>query len=199
MWNLGRNLVVAALGLVVLSAFVAPAAAEVGPGHAMITVSGSYALGKLEANQELVEGAALNMALDVFTRTKPISFLVVLSWAQMTRQDAESDGLFERRVHASPLLFGAKFWLGPRRFKLNAGAALGIWFGSLRTTLDGQEVARVADEGFGLSVPVGLSISITRGTNINAGYTLHVFEDNSFLTDNILHSVNVGFGFSWSG
>ena len=173
------------------------AAAEIGPGRAMVSIGGSYFGGELRSTGDFIDGAAINLGLDVVHPEKPISFLVAFSWGQMTTEDAEADGAVKRSLRTWPTFIGGRLWLGPPRIKLFIGAAAGIWFSSLDQIVNGVTVSTTSGEGFGFMFPVGLSLSITRGTNLNVGYALNVLTDNTFLEDDLLHSVNVSLGFSW--
>ena len=176
---------------------VTTAAAEIGPGRAMISIGGSYFGGELESTGQTVHGTAFNMALDVVHPNKPISLLVGLSWGQMTRDDAEEGARVERSVRTWPTFIGARYWLGPRWLKFSIGAAAAIWFGSSDVKVDGVTVFSSGDEGFGFMFPLGVSLSVTRGLNLNAGYAAHLLMDSQYLKDDLLHSVNVSLGISW--
>lgn len=184
--------------LIILVFVTAPhARAEMGPGRAMVSLGGSYFGGEFTSTDNFVDGAALNVALDIMHPVSPISFLVAFSWGQMTTQDPEFGSQVERTLRTWPTFLGGRYWLGSQRVKLSLGLGLGVWFASLDRVVDDIVESTTHGEGFGLAVPVGTSLSITRGTNLNVGYTLHVLTDNSVLQNNLLHSVNVGLGFSW--
>jgi hypothetical protein len=183
--------------LVLLVVTATTAVAEIGPGRAMISIGGSYFGGKLESTGELVNGTAMNLGLDVVHPVKPISLLVAFSWGQMTRQDEETSGRVERSLQTWPTFIGGRLWLGPRWIKLSFGAAAGVWFSSLDTRIDGVTVNSTSDEGFGLMFPIGASLSITRGLNLNVGYAANVLLDTTSLENDLLHAVNVSLGFSW--
>jgi hypothetical protein len=87
--------------------------------------------------------------------------------------------------------------VGPRWIKFNVGAAAGIWFGALDVKVDGATLFSSGDEGFGFMFPIGTSLSITRGLNLNASYALNLLVDGDYLKDDLLHAVNVSVGFSW--
>jgi len=163
----------------------------------MISIGPSYFGGELRETGDFVDGTAISIALDVVHPIKPISFFIGLSWGQMTTEDAEETSRVERSLRTWPTFIGGRLWLGPPNIKLFFGAAVGIWFASLDTVVDGATVSKQSDEGFGLMVPVGISLEITRGTNLNAGYSLNVLADDTFLEDNLLHTVTVSLGFSW--
>jgi len=173
------------------------AVAEIGPGRAMISIGGSYYGGELESTGEIVHGTAMNLGLDVFHPTKPLSLLVAFSWGQMTRDDAEDGARVERAVRTWPTFIGGRYWLGPRWIKFSVGAAAGIWFAALDTNVDGVTVYSSGDEGFGFMFPLALSLSVTRGINLNASYAANLLVDGNYLKDDLIHSVNVSLGFSW--
>ena len=185
----------ACIALLMLTA--AGAAAEIGPGRAMISVGGSYFGGELQSTGDVVHGTAFNLGLDVVHPNKPVSLLVALSWGQMTRDDNENGSAVERSVRTWPTFIGARFWLGPQWIKFSVGAAAGIWFGALDVKADGVTVFSSGDEGFGLSVPLGMSLSVSRGINLNANYAANWIMDSQYLKNDLLHSVNVSLGLSW--
>jgi hypothetical protein len=183
--------------LVALMIMAGTAAAEVGPGRAMASLNTSFIAAKWAATSETVDGGSLGFALDIFHPTAPVSFWAALSWGQMSAENAENSGPVKRTLYSRPAFFGAKYWLGSERMKGFAGAGLGLWFSRLEATIEGALTESTSREGFGISIPLGASFSLTRGANINAGYTLNILADNSFLDNNLIHSVNLGIGFSW--
>lgn len=188
---------VATLMVALLVATAATSAAEIGPGRAMVSIGTTYFGGELEQTGDYVDGNAINLGLDVVHPRKPIGFFVMFGWGQMTTEDAEREGQVQRTLQTSPTFIGGKLWLGPRLLRASVGAAVGVWFSSLNKTVDGITVSETSGEGFGFAFPVGLTLSITRGMNVSAGYTANVFVDNSFLKNNLLHAVNLSVGLSW--
>jgi len=190
---------ISAVLILMLCVTALTARAEIGPGKAMVSLGGSYFGGEFKATNDFVDGAALNLALDVMHPVRPVSFLVAFSWGQMTTQNLEDGSQVERTLRTWPTFLGGRYWFGSQRVKLSLGLGIGLWFASLDKVVDDVIVGTTHGEGFGLGVPVGTSLSVTRGTNVNIGYTLHILTDNSLLKNNLLHSVNIGLGFSWGG
>jgi len=175
------------------------AAAEIGPGMAMFSMSVAYQTAKLQATGDNADGGSFNLGLDIFDRDKPISFWLALGWGQMTTQNQTQAGQVKRTIRTFPVFIGAKYWFGGGNTKAYLGAALGAWFATQDINIDGKDFGTENGEGGALSIPVGVAFSLSQGANINVGYVLNIMFDNSYIENNLIHAIGVGIGFSWGG
>ena len=76
------------------------------------------------------------------------------------------------------------------------GVAFGVYFTDLEeSNLTEDTFSSKSTLGFGLGVPLGLTLPLGESLLFNMNYTLNWLWSNDAFENNILHSVNAGLGF----
>ncbi len=97
-----------------------------------------------------------------------------------------------------PIYLGAKGYLGQGAFQGHLGAALGLYFTTVETavTQTGEEYTRWGSSGWGLGVPLGITVSMGDTVFINAEYFLNWMWSNEAFDNDLLYTFLLGFGFN---
>jgi hypothetical protein len=179
-----------------ISLMAGTAAAQVSPGDGVIIVNGGYMAGKAEVTDESIDGVVISFAYEKLDWQRPVSFGFNLGYSAMSFENTENSENVSREIRTFPMYVGGKGWLGKGRIQGYLGAALGLYFSSLRTTRANSSESTVSSTGFGMGIPVGGTLSISKGVFINVNYTLNWLWSNQYVKNDILHVVNVGLGFN---
>jgi hypothetical protein len=187
------RIVLTAIALICLAGV---ATAQITPGDGLIIVNGGYSTGQVDVTDETIDGIIISATYEKLDWRKPISFGFNIGYSSMTFDTVEGTETVNREVRTFPMYVGGKGYLGKGRIQGYAGGALGLYFSSLKTTVPGVFETTVSTTGFGLGVPIGGVLSISKGVFINLNYTLNWLWSNEFIKNDLLHTFNVGIGFN---
>ena len=99
---------------------------------------------------------------------KPIS--VGFNFGYLTVKDegvAHPDTMTGRDINSAPLYLGGRGWLGKGTFQGYGGLALGVYITTTKTHFATKPTATVVQTGFGMGVPLGLTISLSKTFALN--------------------------------
>ena len=147
------------------------AIAQVAPGDELFTVAGGYGFGEATVSGETIDGGSISFAFDKLGGAKPLSILFAFGYSTLTSDTQESGELVKRSISSVPFYLGAKYWLGQGKLQAYAGAAVGVYFSRLETTVIATEESftAVQSTGWGMAVPLGLSVALTDDVLLNGG------------------------------
>lgn len=185
--------------LVVVALFLlaGSAAAQSRLGGVLLTITGGQAFGKSEATGENIDGPTLMGSFEQRTSSTPFSFYFSVGYSSLSSEESDQGERIQRDVSTWPFYFGTRYWMGRGRLQGYAGAAIGMYFSTLSTTTSGTEesYSSIASNGSGLGVPIGLSYAMSPQVNLVGGFALNWVWSNDFFENDLLYSVNLGFGF----
>ena len=177
--------------------FIAPGvSAQIQAGDQFIVLGGGYGLGTLTDNDLTLDGGMLGLSIEHRQAGRKWSFATSFGYTRLDNSE-DTVGQSRRTVTSWPLALGAKWWLGESKVQGYLGAQLAVYFSSVETTIAGSNdsYTSFATSGWGLVVPVGVTLSVSPKSFINAGYRLNWLWSNDILKDDILHMFVVGLGF----
>ena len=183
--------------LVVLLAGAESATAQVVPGDALITVTGGYAFGKSAFEGKTVDGGSVAFSFDKLGYDRPLSVLFAFAFSSLDSDEQEANRRVKRSIWSVPFFLGAKYWFGEGKVQGYAGAALGVYFSTLNTTIieTDETYSSVVSNGWGLGVPLGLSAAVSSDVLLTGGFSLNWLWENEFFENDLLYSVNLGLTF----
>ena len=170
-------------------------AAGFGPGESMLWLNGGGVLGTSEYSGARINGPHLSIGYEQMDPEKPIS--VGFNFGYLTVKDegvAHPDTMTGRDINSAPLYLGGRGWLGKGTFQGYGGLALGVYITTTKTHFATKPTATVVQTGFGMGVPLGLTISLSKTFALNFNYTLNWLWSDNAIQDNIIHSLNGGIG-----
>jgi hypothetical protein len=182
--------------------FAGIATAGIGPGRNLVSFNIGYATGKAAVSGNTVDGPVFAFNYEGMAWDKPIAFLFSIGWSEVSSEESESGSTTKpktRQIETLPMYLGAKGYLGKGAFQGHLGAALGLYYSTVETTVTrtGEEYASWGASGWGLGVPAGVTVSIGKTVFINAEYFLNWMWSNDAFDNNILNTFFLGLGFTW--
>ena len=179
------------------------ATAQVGPGDDVISFNIGYAKGKAAVTGTTVDGPVFAFNYENLAWDKPVAFLFSIGWSEVSTQESGSSitggtKSFTKQIETWPIYLGAKGYLGQGAFQGHLGASLGLFFSTVETavTRTGEEYARWGASGWGLGVPLGITVFMGDTVFINAEYFLNWMWSNEAFDNDLLHTVLLGVGFN---
>ena len=186
---------------VLLLAGVATAGIE--PGDDLISFNIGYATGKAAVSGSTVEGPVFAFNYENLAWDKPVAFFFSAGWSEVTKEESGTGPVsgtdsLTRQIETWPIYLGAKWYLGQGTFQGHLGASLGLYFSTVETavTHTGEEYAKWSAAGWGMGVPLGITVSMGDTAFINAEYFLNWMWNNDAFDNDLLHTVLLGVGFN---
>jgi hypothetical protein len=185
------------LSLTGLLALVPCSNAQVTSGQQYLSFNVGYASGKLASTGTQVDGGGFRFAYERVLGNAPVSVVATFSYTLIEDQNADPLGIYKRAARIYPLGLGARLWLGKRRFQAYGGGLLAVYFSWLETRLmsDNTTYSVEPASGWGTSVPLGLSYSVSEQIVLNLEYTLSWLWSADALENKLLHLLGAGVGF----
>jgi len=175
------------------------ATAGIGPGDGLISFNIGYATGKAAVTGSTVDGPVFAFNYEKLAWDKPVAFLFSIGWSEVTKNETDATtSPITRQIETWPIYLGAKGYLGKGAFQGHLGASLGLYFSTVETavTQTGEEYASWGSSGWGLGVPLGITVSMGDTAFINAEYFLNWMWSNEAFDNDLLHTVLLGIGFN---
>ena len=187
---------VTAASLVVLFlAGVATAAIE--PGDGLISFNGGYSTGKAAIAGTTLDGPIVSFAYEKLAWDRPVAFFFSIAWSEISEEETSGINATTRQIESWPIYLGSKAYLGRGSFQGNVGLALGVYFSTVETavTQTGEEYAKWSTSGWGMGVPIGMTLCLGDTAFINGQYILNWMWSNEAFDNDILHTAQLGIGF----
>ena len=188
---------IAAISVVMTCPATAQKSPGVSPGDGLLIFNGGYISGTAEYTGQSVDGGMLTFVYEKLDFAKPISFGVSLGYGTAQADSGAGLGYVKTTANTIPFFIGGKYWLGKGRLQPYFGLALGMYFTWLteENVSTGESYDSAGIAGGGMSIPVGLALSIGKSLFINANYTLNWLWASDFFESDIVHAFNLGVGF----
>ena len=185
----------------ILSLSSGSAAAQVVSGDGLFTATGGYGFGTSSATGDDVDGGSVTFGFEKLGRSRPLSFVWSFGYSSLSSEEQQANQVIKRSTSTWPFYFGGKYWIGQGKVQGYAGAALGVYFSTLSTTVieTSETYASVQTSGLGLGVPLGLSVALSEKVLLVGGVALNWMWGNEFFDNDMLYSVNVGLAFRTGG
>jgi hypothetical protein len=182
--------------------FAGIATAGIGPGDNVISFNLGYAAGKAAVSGTTVDGPVFAFNYEAMAWDKPIAFLISIAYSEVSREESGSGTTTNpttRHIETLPIYLGAKGYLGKGAFQGHLGASLGLYYSTVETTVTrtGEDYSSWGVSGWGLGVPLGVTVMIGDTVFLNAEYFLNWMWNNDAFENDLLHMVFLGVGFAW--
>lgn len=190
-----RSILVIALVMCLASSV----SANIKPGDGLLTVNGGWIQGELVDTDKKLEGNILSVTFEKLDWGKMASFGFNIGYSEIVGETGQEASTINHKVKTVPMYLGGKAYLAKGGLQPYVGLGLGIYFSTLETTdaATGELLAQWSETGFGLGVPIGLTLSLGKTLFLNGNYTLWWLWSSEAIQGNILNSVNVGLGFNF--
>jgi hypothetical protein len=164
--------------LVLLAAFLfsaSGATATIKPGDGLLMFNGGLATGKGAVTGATFDGPVVSLSYEKLDWTRPVSFGFNFSWSQISRTETVESQKLTRHVETWPIYLGGKYFAGQGPIQAYVGASIGVYFSTVETSVaqTGEEYARWSASGWGLGVPVGVTLSLGNTLFANVNYMLN--------------------------
>jgi hypothetical protein len=170
-------------------------AAGLGPGDSILWLHGGAVAGTSEFSGERINGPYFGIGYEERDPEKPIS--VGFTFGYLTVKDvgvAHPDTMTGRDISSAPLYLGGRGWLGKGAIQGYGGLSLGVYITTTKTNFATKPSDTVVQTGFGMGVPVGLTIALGKTFALDFNYTLNWLWSDNAIQDNIVHSLSGGIG-----
>jgi hypothetical protein len=176
--------------------FTGSALANITPGDGLLIFNAGYANGKSATTGDNVDGNIISLTYERLDWGKAASFGFNIGYSSLAQETTEGSDPVNRTITTWPFYFGGKGYVGQGALQPYLGVALGIFFSTLKTSVgeSGDDFTSVTRTGWGMAVPVGLTLAIGKTLFLNGNYTLNWLWSNNYFENDIMHVVNVGLG-----
>jgi hypothetical protein len=183
------------LALLLILTLTASAAAQLEGGSTYLLLSGGYAGAKIKATDSRADGGAIGLAVEGHSWAKPVSFFVSAYYTEMQKGATEEDTGVQYSVSAIPISLGAKGRLGYGKFQGYFGGGLVVYFSNVQRTVGTSTTTLNSSNGWGMTVPLGLTYTFGGKFFINLDYTFYWLLDTEAFESSLLNVASLGFGF----
>jgi hypothetical protein len=171
-------------------------------GDSVLFVNVGYSNGKSAVSGDNIDGAFVLLDFQKMDWAKPISAGVSAAYGEIQQSVTEDSSRSDYTISTLPILLGGKYWFGKKNLQAYLGLAFGIYFSHLEGTFSrdvgrlaiGGEFSSETGVGFGLGVPVGVTLSAGETVMLNLSYVLNWLWDSEYLDGDLMHAVGVGLG-----
>jgi hypothetical protein len=116
----------------------------------------------------------------------------------MDAENNEAGLVTKATVNSYPIYLMGRYWFGKGAIQAYLGGAFGVYFSQRSlTTVTDETHTSFGMSGTGLSVPLGLTWSVTSRVYITANYSFNWLIDNDFLESGIVHAAGFGLGINF--
>jgi len=190
------------VGLLVLTGV---ATAGIAPGDKLISFNIGYASAEAAVSGSTVEGPVFAFNYESLAGDRPVSFFFSTGWSEVSKEESGSGAgsgtdSFTRQIDTWPIYLGGKYYIGQGSFQGHLGASLGLYFSTVETsvTQTGSEYAKWSSSGWGMGVPLGITLSMGDTVFIIADYFLNWMWGNDAFDSDLMHTALLGIGFNLS-
>jgi len=174
------------------------AGASIGFDDFLLTGSVMYTTSTLKDTGEQIDGAGFGLTIEQLGSQDPVSFGISFAYYSMYAENNEAGLVTKATVNSYPIYLMGRYWFGKGALQTYIGGAFGVYFSERSlTTVTDQTHTSFGMSGTGLSVPLGIALSVTEKVYITAGYSFNWLIDNDFLEDGIVHAVGFGLGINF--
>ena len=195
------------LTLVLMSLLLLTGVATAGiePGDQLISFNIGYATAEAAVSGSTLEGPVFAFNYESLAGNKPVSFFFSTGWSEVSKEEGESGSIsgsdsLTREIETWPIYVGGKYYIGQGNFQGHLGASLGLYFSTVEiaVTQTGTEYAKWGSSGWGMGVPLGVTLSMGDTAFINADYFLNWMWSNDAFDSDLMHTFLLGIGFNLS-
>ena len=175
------------------------AMAGIESGNSTLIVNAGYMFGKLAASGETADGNVVSISFEKVGAPGRTAGFFSIGYGKISNDENDSTGAITRSVETIPIYLGAKGYFGAGNVQFHVGLAFGTYFSTVVSSgkLSGENWSSWSTTGFGMGVPIGLTVCLGETLFINGEYVLNWTWTNEALENDILNSFVLGLGFRW--
>jgi opacity protein-like surface antigen len=192
--------------LLFLAMMLLASAANAGmkPGSSAFFLNLGYATGKAAETGDNLDGGLVNLEYQKMDWSYPVSFGASIGYGEIHENIDGDSSRTSNSVESIPVYLGGKYWFWEDKIQGFVGVAFGMYFSELTVSVSSDSGSPIDGDyrsetavNFGFGFPLGVSISLSDTVMLNASYALIWLRGNPFLDNDLLHTFNVGVGFSF--
>ena len=187
--------------IVALAAVTQTAFASIGPGDGVLIVTAGATAGEARSDQETVSGGTIFLSYDKVDWERN-SFMFMIGYMDMQDSTDTPDYITDVTddrvsVHTTtvPIYLGGKGWAGKGALQGYLGLGFGVYFTTIETTVPStNSTSQSSNTGFGLGIPVGVTLSLGKTLLLNGNFLLNWLWSSDYYNNNLAYTATAGIG-----